>query len=97
MPSARIHFITRASVESRSPAAKRCCSSCNDSMGRLQHRTRPSGFGFEDLKIRDIGVPLDQGWNWTEAVERRAIQAPNLVRDVSAVSVDTDFVPIHVR
>src|SRR5215469_16142844 len=95
IPSARIHSVSGSAADSDSPAAKRCCRSRSDSTDRLQHPSCASCFGFEDGKVRDIGVPLDQGRNGTEAVECVAIQTPDVIRDVSIVSVDTDFAPLN--
>src|SRR5712671_5944421 len=47
------------------------------------------GLAEQHVEGRHVGVPLDQGWSWTEPCERFPVQRPYLGDDVRAVIVDT--------
>src|SRR6516162_7399252 len=47
-----------------------------------------AGFFEQNVERRNVVVPFDQGWHWTEPPQRRLVERPHLADDARSVVVD---------
>src|SRR5262245_28515741 len=97
MPAALIHAVGGSVVSPNSVAAKRACSSGSESTEWLHPGIGLRGFRLKHGDRGNVRVPFNEGRSRTEALQRHAIELPNLGCDVSAVRIDANVAPATTR
>src|SRR5262245_9595826 len=97
MPAALIQAVGGSVVSPNSVAAKRACSSGSDSTEPLHHGVSLRGFRLKDGERRNVRIPFNERWPRTEALQRHAIELPNLGCDVGAMRIDANVAPATTR
>src|SRR5260370_2291506 len=86
-----IQGVTASSASSKTAAQKRSCNSRSGSTARLQNLIRLVRLSNEYLERGNVGIPLDERRDAAKAFQRKCVQIPYRVADVSIVSVDAEL------
>src|SRR5690606_4078936 len=73
---------------SSSARAKRPWNSRSDGTACLEDTLCRRSLGDENLQFRQFTVPLDEGGTASDALDRAAVQRPDVVADRAVVTVD---------